>query len=329
MGTEPLQWDTWIFASLDFLGGKNCLSKVWSVLRDEKLTGKVKRKNVSPSPVKTVKLARYDSSASKVLSLMAASNIKAAGSFDQLMPNVAPKSNKKCLSFPEVLPGCFEAGGGLQTKKDEKTTTTRARLLKQEREEESLRRDEANQKKITDWMKYSFQRMQDRKTELKQLEAMKKMKNDSMVKNPSLLSPVHGISFDPSPRAREILQLPGTKTSAPKPPVVPAGLPSSNESSLPFPTLSSALKEDVLKGVPARRKLFKTSKSTKSSSTKHCSPKPIPKKPVHDSKAPSLPKDVLSSSPQNVFSGKAKAETGSTAGGQSSDQEFEEKDASL
>ena len=112
VGTEPLQWDTWNYASLDFLGGKNCLSKVWSVLRDEKLTGKVKRKVVSPSPVKTVKLARYDSSASKVLSLMAASSIDNAGTFDQPMPSLPPNSNPKCLSFPEVLPGCFETEGG-------------------------------------------------------------------------------------------------------------------------------------------------------------------------------------------------------------------------
>ena len=284
---------------------------------------------MSPSPVKTVKLTRYDSSASKVLSLMAASSIGSADTFDQLLPSLPPESNPKCLSFPEVLPGCFETEGGQKPKKEERPLTTRARLLKQKREEESLRRDAANQKKITDWLKYSAQRMQDRKTEIRQLEAMKKMKEDSMVKNPSLLSPVYAVPFDPSPKARAILKIPGAENSAPNPPVAPTGLPSSSESLLPFPTLSSALKEEVLKGVPAKRRLFKTPSSVQSGSQKHRSPKTLPKKPVHGSQTPSLPKDVPSCSPQFVFSGDAEAETGSTAGGQGCDQEIQKKDASL
>ena len=92
--------------------------------REAILTGKVKRKVMSPSPVKTVKLARYDSSASKVLSLMAASSIGNAGTFDQLLPSLPAESNPKCLSFPEVLPGCFETEGGQKPKKEERPSTT-------------------------------------------------------------------------------------------------------------------------------------------------------------------------------------------------------------
>ena len=57
-----IPWDTWTFDSLDYLGGKNCLSKVWNVLRDENL----KRKHLSPSPVKSMKLLKYDMPAAKV-----------------------------------------------------------------------------------------------------------------------------------------------------------------------------------------------------------------------------------------------------------------------
>ena len=108
--------------------------------------------------------------------------------------------------------------------------------------------EEANQKKITEWLKWSAQREEDRKTERAQLLAMKKRKEESRL-SPALLSPVYRISFAPSPAARKILG------QDPASPALILPSPSDpRDDPLPFPTLASSLKEEVLKD--ASRKLF-------------------------------------------------------------------------
>ena len=58
VSTEPLPWDGWCFKSLDYLGGRNSLSKIWSVLREEKMTCKIKRKIDSSPPPQQLKHPR-------------------------------------------------------------------------------------------------------------------------------------------------------------------------------------------------------------------------------------------------------------------------------
>ena len=62
------------------------------------------------------------------------------------------------------------------------------------------RREEAKQQKITDWLKWSAQREEDRRQERAQLLAMRRKKEESTL-DPSLLSPVYGIDFTPSAAA--------------------------------------------------------------------------------------------------------------------------------
>ena len=131
-----------------------------------------------------------------------------------------------------------------------------------------------------------------------------------------------------SPRAQEILKLCSDAPNSTEPPVVPTGLPSSIESPFPFPTLSSALKEEVLKGVAARRKLFPPKKKALATSNPS-SQVTGPRNPFPASVSASLPKDVPTNSSQPVFSGKAMARGGSTAVESCLDQEKEKKDASL
>ena len=149
-----------------------------------------------------------------------------------------------------------------------------------------------------------------------------------MVKDPSLLSPVYKIKFDPSPRAQEILKLCSDAPDSNEPPVVPTGSPTSTESPFPFPTLSSALKEEVLRGVATRRKLFPPKKkalATSNSSSQVTSPR----NPIPASVSASVPKDVPTASSQPVFSGNAMARGGSTAVGPCLDLEKEKFDDSL
>ena len=83
---------------------------------------------------------------------------------------------------------------------------------------------------------------------------MKRRKDDARRKQPSDL---YRINFEPSPHAREILDL----LPAPVPPQVADNLcPSPVWDPLTFPTLSSSIKEEVLKNTPPppppRRRLF-------------------------------------------------------------------------
>ena len=138
-----------------------------------------------------------------------------------------------------------------------KPLSTRARLLKEKREADAKRREEVAQKKITDWLKTSVQRMEDKKLELAQLQAMKRRKDDARRKQPSDL---YRINFEPSPHAKKILDL----LPAPAPPQVADNLcPSPVWDPLTFPTLSSSIKEEVLKNTPPpprpRRSLFSAS----------------------------------------------------------------------
>ena len=59
-----------------FRRGKNTLSKIWCVFREEKLTSYVKRKVKVESSSKQAKLPRCDLSATKVPALMAHSSIE-------------------------------------------------------------------------------------------------------------------------------------------------------------------------------------------------------------------------------------------------------------
>ena len=79
--SEPLEWSTWNYGSLDYLGGNNTLSRVWSLLREDKLTSHVKRKVEEGSPVKVSKLPRYDKSTARILSVMAKSSIDTSSRF--------------------------------------------------------------------------------------------------------------------------------------------------------------------------------------------------------------------------------------------------------
>ena len=121
----------------------------------------------------------------------------------------------------------------------------RAKLVKQKREEESKRIQLANQKRITDWVGKAEKRREDKEEERRQLEAMRKKKEESARKEPAFL---HKISLSPSPTARRILNLPSPTHSEPTAPL-PSYQESPEEPLLPFPTLSSALKSSVLKGV--------------------------------------------------------------------------------
>ena len=107
--------------------------------------------------------------------------------------------------------------------------------------------------------------MEEKKIEKAQLEEMKKRRKDSRRKLPSTL---YKISFDPSPTAQKILGLQKTPLKTPD---TAEPNPSPDLDPLPFPTLCSALKEDVLRKTP-RRRLF--------SAPTLGTPAPAPKAPV-------------------------------------------------
>ena len=288
VSSEPLQWDSWSYGSLDYLGGKNTLSKVWSVLREEKLTGKVKRKLEIDSSPQQVKLPRFDLPSAKVLSLMAQSSINTE-------PVAAPPSktvesqsvdNKACLSNVPIPSFSTPEVDKQQFAAPEKKISTRAKLLKQKRQEEARRREEANQKKITDWLRWSAKREEERRIEKAQLASMRRKKEDSRI-SPSLLSPIYNIPFTPSPVAKKILQLEPASPSL--------QLPTSPDPvDLPFPTLSSSLKKDVLKNTA--KMLFMKEKCASPSSAVEslgcrCPESPNLKK-TEESK-PNCPQNVL------------------------------------
>ena len=186
----------------------------------------------------------------------------------------------------------------------EKNISTRAKLLKKKRQEEARRREEANQKKITEWLKWSAQREEDRKTERAQLLAMKKRKEESRL-SPALLSPVYRISFAPSPAARKILG------QDPASPALILPSPSDpRDDPLPFPTLVSSLKEEVLKD--ASRKLFQQAEPLQVSA----GAAPKSKEGLVPKKSQELSKEDIASKPnpsQNVLSGICPEQGGSAA----------------
>ena len=58
------------------------LSRVWSLLREDKLTSRVKGKVEGGYPNKTSKLPRYDKSTARILSVMAQSSIDTTSRFE-------------------------------------------------------------------------------------------------------------------------------------------------------------------------------------------------------------------------------------------------------
>ena len=167
------------------------------------------------------------------------------GKVKMKMDSSPPPQQLKHPSFTNTPVSTASKGNSSETSQA-KPMSTRAKLLKQKRAEETRRREEANQQKITDWLKWSAQREDDRKKERSQLLAMKRRKEEAAI-DPSLLSPIYGIDFTPSAVAQKILgQNPASPVLQP-----PARIP---DEPLPFPTLASSLKEEVLKKAP--KKLF-------------------------------------------------------------------------
>ena len=145
-------------------------------MKDERLTGRIKRKHLSPSPVKSLKLPKYDIPAAKVLNLMSASSLDKADSFSAEQSQ--PKQKFSNPSFVAADSACFSFEKDEAKVNKKKPLSTRARMLKEKREAEAKKREEAAQKKITDWLRNSAQRMEEKKVELAQLQAMRKMKED-------------------------------------------------------------------------------------------------------------------------------------------------------
>ena len=170
--------------------------------------------------------------------------------------------------------------------------STRATLLKQKRQKETKRREEASQKKKTQWLKWCVQKQEDRKTERAQFLAMRRKKEASRM-YPSLLSPVHRIQFNPSPTAQKIL---GLNPASPE-----LSFPSTSDpTDIPFPILSSSIKEEVLKNTV--KKIFPPKKTSPLVSKPATQPQeePVSKDFGCSSKEADGPKP---NSPQNVFSG--------------------------
>ena len=128
----------------------------------------------------------------------------------------------------------------------------RAKLVKQRREEESKRIQLANQKRITDWVSKAERKREDKEKERRQLEAMRRKKEESARRELSIL---HKIPFSQSLNASKILNLPpptptkDIEPAASPPPAFPIYQESPETPLLPFPTLSSSLKTEVLKDV--------------------------------------------------------------------------------
>ena len=90
-------------SSIDYLGGKNCLGKIWSLLQENYLTGGVRRRRKSQeSLAPNKKFSRIDQESAATLSMMDGIGIKNR-KFECMQPLDAPKSKRKFVPIAADL----------------------------------------------------------------------------------------------------------------------------------------------------------------------------------------------------------------------------------